>query len=239
MFKMQAFLRNRDQDIGVDRNADLSLHGVLARALKRLDSPAQLESFEDQLHLPTLTAQSGHELWLRGEVTAQNRDRLAGFPVDDRPSQIDQVVLAGVVNPEHADVIADDTGGAAVPEIGEASTQVSVVLGRRHDKHLRLMNRVDCFEVKVSPIHQVQRLPQSDSTGVETVGSSVPFDAQRFLGLRGAGHTNQVFCKIGVDSPWTAGICIDQFVTPNRSEPKTHLVEPIGFGRQVDLDTRL
>jgi hypothetical protein len=237
MFKMQAFLRDRDQDIRVDCNSDLSPRGDLARAPKRLDSLAQLWSFEEQLHRPTLTAQSGHEFWLQGEVTVQKRDRLTGFPFDNPQLQNGQVVIAGVVNPEYADVITDETDGGAVPEIGEASTQLSVVLGMRHDQHLRLINRVDCVEVKVSPIRQVQPLTQADRAGVEPVDRSIQFDPQRFPGLQGTGQTNQVFSKVGEHSPWTAGICIDQFVTPNGSEPKTYVVQPRKVFNPVPLTT--
>ncbi len=101
------------------------------------------------------------------------------------------------------------------------------------------MNHFACFQVNVTPLRPVQRLTQADSNRVEPDDRSVHVNAQRFLGLRGAGHTNPVFSKVGVDSQWKGGICIDQFVTPNRSEPKTktYVLQPIGLGRQVDFDT--
>ncbi len=137
MFKVQAFLRHRDQDMGVNRDSNLTLHGVLAGARKGTGSPVQLDPFEEQIDHPSLRVQSGHACWLRGEVIGQKRHALAGFAVD-HPSQGDQVVLAGVLNPEDADLIADGAGGVVVPETGQASTQLSNVLGMRHEAGLPL-----------------------------------------------------------------------------------------------------
>jgi|JI6StandDraft_1071083.scaffolds.fasta_scaffold41527_2 hypothetical protein len=48
MLKMQAFLRNGDQQVGGNSNPDLRLDGVLAGAKERLDAQVLLDPFEEQ-----------------------------------------------------------------------------------------------------------------------------------------------------------------------------------------------
>ena len=86
---------------------------------------------EKQLDLPALTVQADNELWLRGEVVGQNRDALARFALDHETTQSRRIVLAEIEHREHADLIADDGGLAAVHGVGVAPPELGVALGAR------------------------------------------------------------------------------------------------------------
>ena len=157
MLKMQTFLCNGDQHIGAHGNPDLRLHGVLAGAQKRLDAQMLFDPFEEQFDLPALTIQVGNEFWLQGEVVGQKRDALSCFVLDHHSAQSRRIVLAGVVDREHTDLIANDGGGTAVHRIGVSPSELGVALGPCHEEGMGLMNDVQPFEVQIAPIHQVER----------------------------------------------------------------------------------
>lgn len=99
---------------------------------------------------------SGFKAKFQSEVVGQKRDALARFVLDHDPAQCGSIGLAGVVDREHTDLIADDVGGSAVHWIGVAPPELGIALGSRHEECLSLMNDVQPTEVQVAPVHQVE-----------------------------------------------------------------------------------
>ena len=92
----------------------------------------------------------------KAKLLVRNRVALAGFVLDHHPAQSGRVVLTGVVDREHTDLIANNVGGAAVHGIGVAPLKLGVALGSRHEEGLRLVNVIQPAEVQISPTHQVE-----------------------------------------------------------------------------------
>ena len=156
MLKMQALLCNGDQHVGANRNPDLRLHGVLARAQKRLDAQVLLDPFEEQLDLPALSIQIGNEFGPQGKVVGQKRDALARFVLDHHPAHSRGIVLAGIKHREHTDLVADDRRGAAIHRVGVTPSELGIALGTGYEESLGLMDVVQSGNVQIAPIHQVE-----------------------------------------------------------------------------------
>ena len=73
---MKLLFNDSDQDIGGHCAPILRLHGVFARAPKTLDAQMLLDSFEEQLDLPTALFECGDHQWQQGRVVGQKHQRL-------------------------------------------------------------------------------------------------------------------------------------------------------------------
>jgi hypothetical protein len=152
---MQTFLDDGNQHVGADRNPDLRLHCVLAGTQKRFDAQMLLDPFEEQLDLPTLAIQVGNEFWLQGKVVGQKRDALSGFVLDHYPAQSCGIVLAGIEHREHASLIAQDVGAAAIYRIGVTPPELGIALGSGDKEALGFVNDVKPGEVQIATVQQI------------------------------------------------------------------------------------
>ena len=64
----QFLLDNRYQDVNADGNPDLSLHGILGRAEKRLDTQVLLDPFEKDFDSPAALVKPGDGQSGQGKV---------------------------------------------------------------------------------------------------------------------------------------------------------------------------
>ena len=106
MIKMQAFLRNGNEQVGRYGDPYLRLHGVLAGAKEHLDGQMLLDPFEEQFHLPALAIKVGDQLGLQTEVVGQKDQPLAGVVPDHNAAQCCGIVLAGLIGCQHPCLIA-------------------------------------------------------------------------------------------------------------------------------------
>ena len=155
--QFQALLGNRDQHISADRDPDLRLDGILAGAKKRLDPKMLLDPLEEQFDLPPLSVEVGDHSGLEREVVGQKSYALAILVFDDDPTQSVGIILAGVVNGQNADLVADDVGCTAVDRSGIASFELRVRLGSRDKECAALVDDIKSGEVQVPPIQKVVR----------------------------------------------------------------------------------
>jgi len=264
-WQTQAFLGDGDQHVSADCNPDLRLDRVLVGAIKRLDAQVLLYPFKKQFDLPALAVQVCNQLGLESEVVGQKSYSLARLVLDHHASQRGGIVFAGIKDGQHIRLIAHDIRVGPVHGVGVAPLELLVGLGAGDEEGVGLMNHKQSMEIQVPTIEQVirarldvqqvQKGVQFDSRfvrskgcpginrkaqvyrrSVEGVDRCVQVDRQRFFGIQGSRHGDQVLRKVGVDLPWPGCIGIGQGVTRNGLAEQTHVIQALGLGTQIDLD---
>ena len=128
---------------------------------------------------------------------------------------------------DHQIVEQIDFVGLAVGDVNEAGNGSAQVEQR--------MQFDGCFGgSKRCP--RIHRQTQIDSGGIEGIHRRIEIDAKRFAGIQRARHRNQVLRKIGVDLPGSRRVRIGQRIAGNRRTAKSHVVQPMGLGAQIDFD---
>ena len=156
MLKMQTFLRNGDQKVGGYGNPYLRLHRVLAGAKEHLDAQMLLDPLEEQFHPPALAIQVGNQFRLHVKVVGQKNQAFSGIVLDHYATQRGGVVLARIVRPQHACLIAQHRGIDSNHWVRVAALEFCIALGARHEEGLRLVNDEQSSEIQIAPVHHVE-----------------------------------------------------------------------------------
>jgi hypothetical protein len=128
MFKMQALLRNCDQHVGACGDADLGLHGVLARAKKRFDSQVLLGLIEEQFDLSALLVQRSDQFWLEGEIVGQKHDVFARFVAHHHTTQRRWIVFARIENRQYPSLVLQHRRVGPIHRLGVTSLGLGIAL---------------------------------------------------------------------------------------------------------------
>lgn len=173
--QIQAFLGNSDQHIGADRDPYLRLDSVLAGTKEGLDPQMLLDPLEEQLDLPSLSIQVGNHGGFEREIVGQKGQALALVVSYNDSTQSIGVVLAGVVNSQHANLIAKHIGGGAIDRLGVTVFELCVRFGSGDKERAALMDGIKPGVVEVATIQQVvsTRLDQQLVERVDLVSLAV------------------------------------------------------------------
>ena len=154
---MKSFFNNRDQHISGQRNPNLRLHRVLARAVKRLDSELLLDPFEEQFHLPATLVQSRNRGGWQVHVVRQKRDALAVLVFDSHAAHHLRISLGGLVQRQSSDLIEHDV--CCLPDHAAriAPLELGVALGSGYKESARCVHGVQAREVQIASIQQIER----------------------------------------------------------------------------------
>ncbi len=106
--QFQTFFEYRDQHVCAGRDSNLRLDCVLAGAQKGLDPKMLLDPLEEQLDLPSLPIECGDHLGTERKVVGQKGQAVAILVLGNNSANHLRIVFSGVVNSEHAGLIAND-----------------------------------------------------------------------------------------------------------------------------------
>ena len=122
---------------------------------------------------------------------------------------------------QHVDLVR-----LAVGDVNEAGNIAAQIQQRvQLDRRLGLAKRRPCKH----------RQTQVDGAGVEGVDRRVELHTKRVLRVQRTRHANQVLREVGIDLPWSRGVCVGQRIARNRLAAKPHVVQPTRLRSQVDL----
>ena len=154
--QFQTFFEYCNQHVSADCDPDLRLDCVLAGAEKGLDSQVLLDPLEEQLDLPSLSIESGDHLGFERKVVGQKGQAFAIVVFRNNSTNHLRIVFGGVVNSEHAGLIANDLSVRTIDWLGVAPLKLCIGLGSRDKERLRLMNGIKPFVVEVAAIQQIE-----------------------------------------------------------------------------------
>ena len=166
--QFQTFFEYRDQHVCADRDPNLRLDCILAGTQKGLDPKVLLDPFEEQLDLPSLSIECGNHLGAERKVVGQKGQAFAILVFGNNAANHLRIVFGGVVDGEHAGLIADDLCVRAIDWLGVSPLKLCVGLGSRDKERLRLMNGIKPLVVEVAAIQQIER-PWLDNKIVQHV----------------------------------------------------------------------
>ena len=155
--QFQTFCEYRDQHVRADRDPDLRLDCVLAGAQKGLDPKVLLDPLEEQLDLPSLPIECCDHLGTESKVVGQKGQAFAILVFGNNSANHLRIVFGGVVNSEHAGLIANDLSIRTIDWLGGSPLKFCVGLGSRDKERLRLMDGIKPFVVEVAAIQQIER----------------------------------------------------------------------------------
>lgn len=155
--QFQTFFEYRDQHVSADRDPNLRLDCVLAGAHKGIDPKVLLDPFEEQLDLPSLSIECGNHLGAERKVVGQKGQAFAILVFGNNSANHLRIVFGGLVNSEHASLIANDLSIRTIDWLGVSPLKLCVGLGSRDKERLRLMNGIKPFVVEVAAIQQIER----------------------------------------------------------------------------------
>ncbi len=165
---MKSFFNNRDQHISGQRNPNLRLHRVLARAVKRLDSEMLLDPFEEQFHLPTTLVQRRNRGGWQVHVVRQKGEAFAVYVFDSHTANHLRISLGGLVQRQSSDLIEHDVCCLPVHTARVAPLEFGVALGARHKESACCVHGIQPREIQITPIHQIER-PCLDGQRIQSV----------------------------------------------------------------------
>ena len=82
MIEPQAFFDDGNQYIDRDGDPDLSLHGIVAGAIKGLDAKVLLDPLEEQFDLPATSIQLSDGQRRQGKIVGQKNQSLVGLLIE-------------------------------------------------------------------------------------------------------------------------------------------------------------
>jgi hypothetical protein len=162
------FFEYRDQLVCADRDPNLRLDCALASAQKGLDPKMVLDPLEEQLDLTSLPTECCDHLGTELKVVRQKGQAFAIRVFSNNSANHLRIVFGGVINGEHAGLIANDLSVRAVDCLGVSPLKLCVGLGSRDKERLRLINGIKPFVVEVAAIQQIER-PWLDNKIVQHV----------------------------------------------------------------------
>ncbi len=166
--QFQTFFEYRDQHVSADRDPNLRFDCVLAGAQKGLDSQMLFDPLEEQLDLPSLPIECCDHLGTESKVVGQKGQAFAILVFGNNSANHLGIFFGGVVDGEHAGLIADDLCIRTIDWLGVSPLKLCVGLGSRDKERLRLMNGIKPFVIEVAAIQQIER-PWLDNKIVQHV----------------------------------------------------------------------
>src|SRR5688572_6450843 len=155
MWQMQTLFDDGDKHISAYRYPDLRFHRVLGGAQKRLDAQMLFDPFEEQLYLPALPVKGRYQLGFESEVVGQESHALAHVVLGHNPAQDGRVVLARVVNRQHARLVANHRRADAIHWTRIAPLELGIALGARDEEGLCFVEGMQTSEIQITPVQQV------------------------------------------------------------------------------------
>jgi hypothetical protein len=153
---MKSFFNNRDQHIGGQRNPNLRLHRVLARAVKRLDSEMLLDPFEEEFHLPTALVERRNGCGWQVHVVRQKRDAIAVLVPNPHAANRLRIRLGCLIQRQDADLIEHHAGVDFVHAARVAPPELGIAFCSRHKESARCVHGVQPCEIQIPAIHQIE-----------------------------------------------------------------------------------
>ena len=111
---------------------------------------------EEQLDLPATTIEFCERGRWQSRVVGQEGDAFAGLVLDDDTAQRSRIALLGVEHFEHADLIAEDGGVAAIDWLRVAAFEAQAPLGADQEEAAGLVEGVQAGEVQIAAVQEIE-----------------------------------------------------------------------------------
>ena len=154
--QLELFVKDCDHQVGADRNPDLGLHRVGARAIVMLDSQVALDPSKEQLDAPAQLVEHGNRQSRNFQVVGQEDQLFAGFHivVSDFPKE-DGKRLPRFGESRFSNMVAAQAG-KPVHRLREMPRELEIGFCTGDKESSGLGNQRQTREVHVAAIHEIK-----------------------------------------------------------------------------------